>query len=63
MSATDLDAGNNALLTYSLQPDVTAFRIDSDTGKVYVNSALDRERVPFYELNVMVADPGNCLLH
>lgn len=59
MSATDLDSGANGQITYSIPADVTAFVIDSNSGKIYVNSALDREIVAFYEFEVTATDGGN----
>ena len=58
MSATDDDQGDNALLNYSLPDDVTAFRVDSTTGKIYVRSAIDRETTPRFEFSVHVSDAG-----
>lgn len=57
-SAEDDDAGENARLTYSLAGDVTAFRVDADSGKLYVKTALDRELKPRYEFSLAVTDHG-----
>ncbi|XP_017677245.1 PREDICTED: protocadherin Fat 4-like [Lepidothrix coronata] len=59
-SATDLDIGVNALITYSLEDDFAGtFHIDSSTGKLMTNTSLDRETVDSYELKIIATDSGN----
>uniref|UniRef100_A0A8B9FT91 Cadherin domain-containing protein n=1 Tax=Amazona collaria TaxID=241587 RepID=A0A8B9FT91_9PSIT len=55
-SATDLDIGVNALISYSLQDDFAGtFYIDSSTGKLTTTKSLDRETVDSYELKITVS--------
>lgn len=58
MTATDEDSGQNGLVTYSLEPGNSPFRIDSNTGLITVNqpSKLDRENIPFYLMTVIARD-------
>lgn len=58
MSASDDDQGVNANLSFSLPADITAFGIDPITGKIYVDSAIDRETTPRFEFSVHVSDAG-----
>ncbi|NXK81334.1 CELR3 protein, partial [Amazona guildingii] len=58
-SATDLDIGVNALISYSLQDDFAGtFYIDSSTGKLTTTKSLDRETVDSYELKITATDSG-----
>ncbi|NXV82131.1 CELR3 protein, partial [Atlantisia rogersi] len=58
-SATDLDTGVNALISYSLQDDFAGeFHIDSSTGKLMTKKPLDRELMDSYELKIIAADSG-----
>ncbi|NXN18284.1 CELR3 protein, partial [Indicator maculatus] len=58
-SATDLDIGVNALITYSLQDDFDGmFRVNSSTGKLMTTKSLDREMVDSYELKIIATDSG-----
>nr|XP_009672244.1 PREDICTED: protocadherin Fat 4-like [Struthio camelus australis] len=58
-SATDLDIGVNALLSYSLQDDFAGmFHINSSTGKLMTMQSLDREMTDSYELKIIVTDSG-----
>ncbi|XP_027549048.1 protocadherin Fat 4-like [Neopelma chrysocephalum] len=58
-SATDLDIGVNALITYSLEDDFAGtFHIDSSTGKLMTKTSLDRETVDSYELKIIATDSG-----
>lgn len=55
-SATDLDIGDNALISYSLQDDFAGtFYINSSTGKLMTKKSLDREVMDSYELKIMVS--------
>ncbi len=55
--ATDDDVGENARITYTLD-DNPAFRIDGNTGELFVKQELDREDTPGYTISVMATDHG-----
>ncbi|NWY97126.1 FAT4 protein, partial [Loxia curvirostra] len=58
-SATDLDVGDNALISYSLQDDFAGtFHINSSTGKLMTKKPLDREVMDSYELKIIATDSG-----
>ncbi|NXU93572.1 CELR3 protein, partial [Xiphorhynchus elegans] len=58
-SATDLDTGANALITYSLQDDFAGtFHVDSSTGRLTTKTSLDRETRDSYELKIIATDSG-----
>ncbi|NWQ60840.1 CELR3 protein, partial [Neopipo cinnamomea] len=58
-TATDLDIGVNALITYSLEDDFAGiFHIDSSTGKLMTKTSLDRETMDSYELKIIATDSG-----
>ncbi|XP_025919928.1 protocadherin Fat 1-like [Apteryx rowi] len=58
-SATDLDIGVNALISYSLQDDFAGmFHINSSTGKLMTKQSLDREMMDSYELKIIATDSG-----
>ncbi|NWR69368.1 CELR3 protein, partial [Centropus unirufus] len=58
-SATDLDIGDNALISYSLQDDFDGkFHINSSTGKLTTTKSLDREKMGSYELKIIATDLG-----
>ncbi|KAM6407361.1 protocadherin Fat 4-like [Pluvialis apricaria] len=58
-SATDLDIGVNALISYSLQDDFAGvFHISSSTGKLMTKKSLDREMMDSYELKIIATDSG-----
>ncbi|NXX50826.1 CELR3 protein, partial [Tricholaema leucomelas] len=58
-SATDLDTGVNALITYSLQDDFAGmFYVNNSTGKLMTKRSLDREMMDSYELKVIATDSG-----
>lgn len=55
-SATDLDIGVNALISYSLQDDFAGiFHINSSTGELMTKKPLDRETMDSYELKIIVS--------
>lgn len=57
ITSSDLDVGINAKATYRFTENPgNMFKIDSDTGNVYVASPLDREIQDEYLLNVVAAD-------
>ncbi|NXU50688.1 CELR3 protein, partial [Turnix velox] len=58
-SATDLDLGDNALITYSLQDNFAGmFHINSSTGELTTEKPLDREMMDSYELKIIATDSG-----
>ncbi|NXL85460.1 CELR3 protein, partial [Alectura lathami] len=62
-SATDLDIGDNALISYSLQDDFAgAFHINSSTGKLMTTKSLDRETMDNYQLKIIATDSGKAPL-
>jgi len=55
-SATDLDTGVNALISYSLLDNFDGvFHINSSTGKLMMTKSLDRETMDSYELKIIVS--------
>ncbi|XP_060233366.1 protocadherin beta-8-like [Meriones unguiculatus] len=61
VSATDLDAGMNGKVAYSLfqggevsQP----FVIDETTGEIHLKRALDFETTPYYNMEIVATDSG-----
>ncbi|XP_073452804.1 cadherin-23 [Aquarana catesbeiana] len=56
--ASDADAGRNAILTFNITGGNTenSFSINENTGIVYVNRPLDREKIAEYKLTVTVKD-------
>ena len=59
ISATDIDAGDNATIIYSLSDEDTPFTIGTEDGVVRVRSGgvVDRETVDFYSLQVTASNP------
>ena len=57
VSATDLDTGNNSLITYSLDVELP-FMINSATGEVSVSASLDREKQDIYYITIYAEDQG-----
>lgn len=64
VQAVDLDSGNNGKVLYKLEKGdrLNQFRIDEDSGYISVASALDRESVSSYVLEVRAQDMGSPLL-
>ncbi|EFN78559.1 Protein dachsous [Harpegnathos saltator] len=58
VTAVDLDTGNNARVSYRLQGS-PAFRINPNTGWIYLVQNLDRETVDRITLTVFAADNGS----
>ncbi|XP_069466826.1 cadherin-23 isoform X2 [Ambystoma mexicanum] len=58
IQASDADLGRNAILTFSITAGNgdNAFFINENTGMIYVNHQLDREKVSEYRLTVTVRD-------
>ncbi|XP_023559815.1 protocadherin beta-12-like [Octodon degus] len=63
VSATDVDIGINAEISYSLfqaSEDISkAFKINPLTGEIRLMNQLDFERIQSYEVNVEAKDTGN----
>ena len=58
-SATDLDIGDNAFISYYLQYDFAGmFHINTSTGKLMTGMSLDREMMDNYELKIIAIDSG-----
>ena len=58
ITTSDLDTGNNALVTYHLINSDEDFAINRSTGVVTVNRPLDRERKEQYNITVVATDSG-----
>lgn len=58
VTAVDLDTGNNARLSYRLHGSA-AFRINSNTGWIYLAQNLDRETLDRHALTVLATDNGS----
>lgn len=59
ISATDLDSGENGIVTYKLMDDFDgSFEIDADTGEIFTSMKLDREDIANYEVIVEAVDQG-----
>lgn len=59
IEAHDADSNENGRISYKLINDYEeTFSIDTESGEIYTNIALDRESIPFYEILVEAADHG-----
>lgn len=56
ITASDLDSGNNALVTYHLINSEEDFTINRTTGVITVNQPLDRETKEHYNVTVVATD-------
>ncbi|XP_078025759.1 uncharacterized protein LOC144463860 [Epinephelus lanceolatus] len=58
--ATDIDKGNNGVVTYTISKSGAAalFEIDSHTGVLTLSGNVDYEKRRLYELDVQVSDQG-----
>ena len=61
VAATDADSGTNQLFVYEiLNQDIqNKFRIDNQTGELYVSATLDREEHENYSITIQVSDSGS----
>ncbi|XP_012945815.1 protocadherin-1 [Aplysia californica] len=64
VSASDLDEGENARLTYSLSSQVSqdirnTFVVESESGKIFARVPLDYEKKKSYQFYVSVSDNGS----
>ena len=59
VKAIDQDRGENARITYTLDPDILAFSIDPNTGDIYTHFSLNREEKPSYRFSVTATDNGD----
>ncbi|OWF51064.1 cadherin-related tumor suppressor-like [Mizuhopecten yessoensis] len=57
-TATDTDLGENAQITYKVTENGGMFNIDRNTGKLYLEKALDYEKKSEYHLNISAEDKG-----
>lgn len=61
LTAADHDQGTNGSVTYSLgsnQRYPNVFALDTTTGQLTTKTKLDRETIPFYEIEVVARDQG-----
>ncbi|OWF37305.1 protocadherin-9-like [Mizuhopecten yessoensis] len=59
VTASDLDEGDNARLTYVLDGDSKGYFNIDDTGRIYSNIAFDRETTPLFKFQVIASDHGD----
>ncbi|XP_022110110.1 neural-cadherin-like isoform X2 [Acanthaster planci] len=58
--ATDADKGANAAIKYNIPGANIPFRVDADTGEIFLQDPLDRERNPTIDIVVTATDqPAN----
>jgi protocadherin Fat 1/2/3 len=58
VSASDADAGINAIISYRLLSDEGRFAIDAASGAVRLTAGLDFEKTQIYQLQIEAADGG-----
>ncbi|KAK9497090.1 hypothetical protein O3M35_004467 [Rhynocoris fuscipes] len=62
ISATDIDDGNNSMVVYGLEPidlkDDKYFRIDKNTGVIYLDKPIDRDPGYKFRLSATATDQG-----
>lgn len=59
IDAHDEDSNENGRISYKLVNDYEeTFAIDTESGEIFTNIALDRESIPFYEILVEAVDHG-----
>ncbi|XP_029297691.1 protocadherin gamma-A1-like [Cottoperca gobio] len=60
VKATDIDKGNNGIITYMISKSGAAglFKIDANTGVLTLTGNVDYEKRKLYELDVQVSDQG-----
>ncbi|XP_071628047.1 DE-cadherin isoform X1 [Temnothorax longispinosus] len=62
VSATDIDNGNNSVVRYSLSPkrpdDAVYFRIDRESGVIFLNKAIDRNPDYTFSMTARAEDLG-----
>ena len=63
VTAVDMDANENGIVTYSLQNELDTFEINQNTGEIVTLVGLDFERVCFYRLMVVAQDGGSPALN
>lgn len=56
--AIDPDEGRNAEVSYELVTKVKEFRLDSESGMLYISRTLDREQINEYDLRIRAWDNG-----
>ena len=60
--AVDDDVGENGRITYELLNDVQEFRIDHNTGEIFIHEVLDRELQGAHAFDVKASDHGKPVL-
>ncbi|KAE8744365.1 hypothetical protein FOCC_FOCC009018 [Frankliniella occidentalis] len=62
ISATDVDDGNNSIVLYDLEPrmpeDVGYFRVDRNTGVIYLAKSIDRDPGYRFRMRATATDQG-----
>ncbi|XP_014768892.1 protocadherin beta-4 [Octopus bimaculoides] len=58
LHATDKDAGKNGKITYKLKPDVKLFKINHETGDIFLNENFTSEKKEHYKLIIAAEDNG-----
>ena len=59
VTATDIDEGDNAKITYSIDPvSADKFVIESSSGEISTKTPLNHEESPRYEITVTAKDSG-----
>ena len=58
LKAKDMDCGSNAVVSYSFQDDVDAFKIGSGDGKICLDQQLDHETKDVHNVIVLATDRG-----
>ena len=56
--ATDADTGNNAVISYSIDPPSSLVSVDSSSGELQLESMLDFETMQILDLTVEATDSG-----
>ena len=59
ISATDADSGAFGMISFALEGDNGAFRIDSTTGEIVINGDIDREVITQFSFTVVASDGGS----
>ncbi|XP_060083215.1 protocadherin gamma-A4-like [Ylistrum balloti] len=59
VTANDLDEGDNARLSYTLDGDSKGYFSIDNTGRIFSNIAFDRETTPLFKFQVIASDHGD----
>ncbi|NWY27813.1 PCDB1 protein, partial [Pheucticus melanocephalus] len=67
VSASDLDAGTNGEIVYSIfqnsEENLQTFKINPETGQIRLKKPLDYEEKKSYEIDVQATDGGGLSTH